>query len=110
MGCVGELLHPQHPAAEEMSSMISLQVCSVHRERGISGAVLRHPLFPSVTGRNHYLGTGEGELIPKGMAYHQRNLLQFPDCCTADGLAAVISRFLSLNLRSVRLQRQRETH
>lgn len=38
-----------------------------------------------------------------------RNLFQLPDCCAAGGLGAIVSRFLSSNLRSVRLQRMRNS-
>lgn len=38
-----------------------------------------------------------------------RNLFQLPDCCTAGGLGAIVSRFLSSNLRSARLQRMRNS-
>lgn len=41
------------------------------------------------------------------LALLPRNLFQFPDCCAAGGLGAIISRFLSSNLRSVRLQGKR---
>lgn len=45
-----------------------------------------------------------------GLFFMPRDLFQFPDCCAAgevSGLGAVVRRFSSFNLRSVRLQRKR---
>lgn len=45
-----------------------------------------------------------------GLFFMPRDLFQFPDCCAAgevSGLGAVVRRFSSFNLRSVRLQRKK---